>query len=70
MVAKDQSFVEVCLSVLLADFVQWPLQPVDKQLFHTWPEWVVVEDVLQDVWWLELRAITKWRAFLCINSLT
>ncbi len=62
--------MEVRLSVLFANFVERPLRPIDEDFLHTEPEWVVVEDSLKSVWWLELQSIAERRAFLCINSST
>ena len=46
--------MEVPFSVFFADFVERPLQFVDEDFLHMWPEWVVVEDMLKGVRWLEL----------------
>ena len=62
--------MEVRLSVFVSVFVEQPLQSIDEDFLHMWPEWLVVEDTLKDVRWLELRSISERRAFLCTNSST
>ncbi len=39
--------MEVRLSVFVSVFVEQPLQSIDEDFLHMWPEWLVVEDTLR-----------------------